>query len=98
MPKSSSYLPGFFQDFQASPLSYGVIASSSGIPVVLPRDSQVLFGDAVSSRTFTHPLLSYRVIARSSLLTRFLPGLSRIPVVVPSDSQVLFADAVVVTE
>jgi hypothetical protein len=25
MPKSSSYLPGFFQDFHASPLSYRVI-------------------------------------------------------------------------
>jgi hypothetical protein len=34
MPKRSSYLPGFFEEIQASPLSYQ------------PRDRQVLFADA----------------------------------------------------
>jgi hypothetical protein len=65
MPKSSSSLPGFFQDLHASPLSYRVIGSScsltllcncvrgtrflpglSRIPVVLPRDRELLFADA----------------------------------------------------
>ncbi len=31
MPKSSSYLPGFFEDLHASPLYYHVIGSSSSL-------------------------------------------------------------------